>query len=1157
MTCPSCGGTAPIDARFCPACGHALVSRHDERRVATVLFADLVGFTRLSETADPEQIKNIVDQCFERLAAEVVSYGGQVDKVIGDALVAIFGAPVAHEDDAERAVRAGLRMQERLDQLCGETGLELRMRIGINTGEVLVGALRAGGDYTAMGDVVNTASRLQTIASPGQVVVGPATHSATRAAVRYEPLGALTVKGREEAVEAWHAVAALAPPGSRRARPQTPMVGRDDELVVLRASLTTTVTRKRTHFILVVGEAGVGKTRIAAELGLEAETNYDARVLTGQCIPYGETDAWYPIGSMIASVCCVSLDDDTEVQSAAAHHAVANALHRPPEDPEVRRIAEGLLVLMGRPVHSDAVDPSRAHEDALRAGLAFLGALAEERPLVLILSDLHWADPELLEFLPRLLQRLSGLPALLLATARAEFAEEWSPPPGRHNVVNVYLDPLGAEDTDLLLAALMPDTSAEVRASLRDRSGGNPFFVEELAAMTCDNETGTSELPATLHGLIAARLDRLPLADRTVLEDAAVIGVNGPVALVDVLAETHGADATQALVRLADAGLLDLTGDEFSFRNELTREIAYGTLTKAARAQRHGLLAKTIAAEGERTGRIEEVMDRLGYHFNRAASLRGELGTGEGMHPEMARQAASFLARAARRAEQRENWKLADAYLTDALNLVDPTERAEQLGLYLARARARAEQRETAGARHDLAAVDRLAHELEDPRALASATTILGDVQYKEGDLTTATATLDRAIEQWRGLGDTYGLAEALRFAGMTALFRGKLDEAGTRIEEALSLFRGAHDLRGEAWALQNLAWMAFIEGEYAKAEKRLEVSAATFGEIGDWGGVAWALGLLAWVRFTQGRIEEARDLAVRMEQESQELGNRWASAMMNVLLANISLWTGDPHTAIEQARSSLEVFRALTDPWGELQAMAPLILAMTVTGRYGKAQALIDEVETVGFQVTDETMSRFPSMVRVAIAALAGDDRAYDLAHTHLGDLGGQRFVNDEQRMLLGLTCLQHGAVEEALDVLGHAREIAFGAGSDAATNVTYAMTLTAAGRADEALKLCTEIEDTLVTYADRWRHGVARAFAAAGVGDQAAADATMTEILDAIDETDATLDRALVRLAAAAMWPDDPRGIAAQAGARDLLDASEMAVTGWARLFGLLAPT
>jgi class 3 adenylate cyclase/tetratricopeptide (TPR) repeat protein len=1156
MTCSSCGSTAPVDARFCPACGHALVTRHDERRVATVLFADLVGYTRLSESADPEQVKNIVDRTFERLAADVVSYGGQVDKVIGDALVAIFGAPVAHEDDAERAVRAGLRMQERLEQLNRDVGLELRMRIGINTGEVLVGALRAGGDYTAMGDVVNTASRLQTIAQPGQVVVGPATYAATARAVRYEPLGSLSVKGREEAVDAWQAVSAIAPPGSRTARPVTPLVGRDDEFVLLRASLTTAVTRSRTHFIVMVGEAGVGKTRLAAELGNEAVEHHSARVLTGHCIPYGETDAWYPIGAMVAAACCVDLDDDADVQRSAAHHAVAEVLGGKIDAAEIGRIVEGLLTLMGKAPHSEGVDPSRAREDALRAGLAFLAALADERPLVLILSDLHWADPELLDFLPRLLQRLTGLPVVLLATARAEFAEEWSPPPGRHNVVNVHLDPLGADDTDALLAALMPDTPAEVRAALRERSGGNPFFAEELAAMAGDPDGRSgAELPATLHGLVAARLDRLPRTEKLVLEDAAVIGMNGPIVLVETLAATHDTDARTALAKLATAGLLDVGDDEYGFRNELTREIAYSTLTKAERARRHGLLAKTIAMDGERTGRIEEVMDRLAYHFNLAASLLTELGTHEGMPTEMAREAASFLSRAARRAEQREDWKSAEKYVNHALPLVEADHRVERLGLHLLRARARAEQRDTPGARHDLGVVDRLATELDDRRALATAATILGDVQYKEGDLVASTETLDRSVAQWRGLGDAYGLAEALRFSGMTALFRANMPKATDEIEEALSLFRTSHDLRGEAWALQNLAWLAFIQGEYTIAEARLETSAATFGEIGDWGGVSWALGLLAWVRFVQGRMEEARDLAVRMEQEARELGNRWAGAMMNVLLANVSVWTGELTAGRDQARAALEIFQGLNDPWGEVQAMSPLILAYALSADSTKAAALIDEIETVGYEVIDESMSRFPGMVRVGLAVMTGDERALELAEYHLGDLEGQRFINDEQRMLLGLAHLQHGNVDRALELLTHAREMAIGAGSDAAIDVAYALALVAAGRVEEARDLTTVSEPSLVTYLDRFRHALARTFAHARLGDAAAADQAMTDAMTIVDGTDAILDRAIARLAAAALWPDSPRGETATAEAFDLLEHSQIRPVGWERLFELMA--
>src|SRR5215210_698856 len=216
VQCPSCSSEVPAGARFCSSCGHALFAPADERRVVSMLFGDLVGFTTLSETADPEHLKNIVDRCFERLAADITSFGGRVDKIVGDAIVALFGAPVAHEDDPERAVRAALRMQRTLGDVTPSTaGAELRMRIGINTGEVLVGALRAGGDYTAMGDVVNTAQRLQTLAEPGQVVVGPATYAATREVIDYDSLGALQARGRDEPVPAWVATKPLLPPGYR------------------------------------------------------------------------------------------------------------------------------------------------------------------------------------------------------------------------------------------------------------------------------------------------------------------------------------------------------------------------------------------------------------------------------------------------------------------------------------------------------------------------------------------------------------------------------------------------------------------------------------------------------------------------------------------------------------------------------------------------------------------------------------------------------------------------------------------------------------------------------------------------------------------------------------------------------------------------------
>src|SRR5579862_4386380 len=249
MTCPACGATTAAGARFCQECGQRLVATLEERRLVTVLMADLVGFTTISAESDPEQVKRLVDHCFERFVVDITAYGGRLDKIVGDELVALFGAPVAHEDDAERAVRAALRMHDTLSDVAGEIQMPVQVRIGINTGEVLVGAMRAGGDPTAMGDVVNTAQRLQKLGAPGDVIVGSATELATRDAIRYEPLGEVTLRGREEPVHAFRALDALAPPGRRRIRRRAPFVGREAELATLRGLTKMATTRERAQLV--------------------------------------------------------------------------------------------------------------------------------------------------------------------------------------------------------------------------------------------------------------------------------------------------------------------------------------------------------------------------------------------------------------------------------------------------------------------------------------------------------------------------------------------------------------------------------------------------------------------------------------------------------------------------------------------------------------------------------------------------------------------------------------------------------------------------------------------------------------------------------------------------------------------------------------------
>ena len=244
MTCPACGATTATGARFCQECGQRLGASLEERRVATVLMADLVGFTTISAGTDPEQVKRLVDHCFERLVADITAFGGRLDKIVGDEIIALFGAPIAHEDDAERAVRAALRMQETIETVGGEIGFPVQVRIGVNSGEVLVGAMRAGGDPTAMGDVVNTAQRLEKLGEPGHVVVGPATEIATRSAISYAPLGPVRLRGRDQPIEAFRALEALTPPGRRRVRVRVPLVGRDSEIATLRGITKMATTRE-------------------------------------------------------------------------------------------------------------------------------------------------------------------------------------------------------------------------------------------------------------------------------------------------------------------------------------------------------------------------------------------------------------------------------------------------------------------------------------------------------------------------------------------------------------------------------------------------------------------------------------------------------------------------------------------------------------------------------------------------------------------------------------------------------------------------------------------------------------------------------------------------------------------------------------------------
>src|SRR5262245_8768988 len=530
--------------------------------------------------------------------------------------------------------------------------LPFQVRIGVKTGELLVGALRAGGDYTAMGDVVNTAERLQTAAVPGAVLVGPATYAATERAIRYEAVGPVRARNREEPIDAWRAVEPLAPPGRRRRKVKAPFVGRETELALLLDGTRLAVTHYRPFLAAIEGEGGVGKSRLAREAIARAQTAFSPVVLVGRCMPYGESSPWHPLASALA--------DHIGVESGGsytdAERAVCSALDALGTIDDAARTATGLLHLFGQPTALDGIDPARARDELAQAVLVYLRALARRKPLLLTVADLEWADPLLLGLLGRALSELSGLPFILITTARPgaerlRSAAPGPPPPGRHNTMVLRVDALDpSAATELVSALLTSDVDDRTRETVLERGGGNPLFLEELAAAVTDCGKST-ELPDTLRGLVSARLDLLDAATRAVLDNAALLGPSGKWHALVTFGRALGQNPQpDSLAVLADAELLDVDGDQWSFRSESVRDVAYQTLTKSARAQRHSGVAKAIE---EATGSSDIAAEKIAYHYATAARLVAELGPVHYVDPDVALTAATWFARAAARALDR------------------------------------------------------------------------------------------------------------------------------------------------------------------------------------------------------------------------------------------------------------------------------------------------------------------------------------------------------------------------------------------------------------------------------------------------------------------------------------------------------------------------
>ena len=669
--CPSCGHENEPGAKFCSRCGTALgeirPAGGTERKVVTVLFADLVGFTARAERLDPEDVQAVLAPYHERLRSELERWGGTVEKFIGDAVVALFGAPVAHEDDPERAVRAALAIRDWIAE-----GAELEVRIGINTGEALInlGARPELGEGMAAGDVVNTAARIQTAAPTNGILVGETTQRATAQTIDYDDAPAVDAKGKQGPIPVWEVLQTRASFGVDLAtKSLSALVGRERELEQLTGALTRAREQRSPELVTLVGVPGIGKSRLVAELFGSIETG---GVLTyfrqGRSLPYGEGVSYWALAEMVkAHVGILETDsaDDVEAKLARALEGVI--------DEDVDWVRTHLRSLLGQ--STEQVSGSR--DEAFAAWRRFFEALADKYPLVLVFEDVQWADDGLLDFIEYLVDWVHDVPMLILCTARREFLDRrpaWGG--GKVNAATIALAPLSDGETARLIAAPSerPLLAAETQAALLDRAGGNPLYAEQYVRMLAERDTAEDlPLPESVQGIIAARLDALPGEEKAILQEAAVLGkVFWLGALSATEQQLHSLQQKEFVQRARRSSVEGET--EYAFKHLLVRDVAYGQLPRAARALRHRRAAEWIQS----LGRPEDHAEMVAHHYLNSVELTRAAGGDVGALAERARVA---LVDAGHRAVRLFALPQAERYYTDALSLLpeDDPERPELL----------------------------------------------------------------------------------------------------------------------------------------------------------------------------------------------------------------------------------------------------------------------------------------------------------------------------------------------------------------------------------------------------------------------------------------------------------------------------------------------
>jgi class 3 adenylate cyclase/tetratricopeptide (TPR) repeat protein len=1134
VACPSCGASTQPDARFCIECGAALAGAPDsqtsaepvapkpaeERRQATILFADLSGYTAVSEQLDPEEIKALVDQALDRLSREVVAHGGRVDKYIGDNVMAVFGAPVAYEDDPERAVRAGLAMQAAMEEINAEIssrpatrGVEFTLRVGVNSGEVLAG--HSGGQYTVIGDAVNVAARLQAAAVPGSVTVGPATRRLTAAAIEYRELEPLTLKGKAERIPASEAVRVIGvDQGPDQRRAGAGLIGRDEELALLVSLFDRVIRESRPHLVTVYGQAGVGKSRLLSELDAALQGRDDhAETLVGHSPAYGTATTYAALAEIVRDRFAITRTEGPDSILAKLTAGIAE-LASGEGGAEAGRTASQVARLLGVDGAGENAEGTDVRDRIFAAVRLLLELMSARGPLVIAVEDIHWADEGMLDLIEHLAGWAQG-PLLIVCLSRDELLERrpsWGG--GRRNATTISLDPLSEEEAAELVEALLVG-SGEGAARAEEvalRSGGNPLFAEEMVNRLREGSGADAELPDSVHAVIAARLDGLPAGERSLLQVAAVIG---QVFWQDALGELAGERAVaELLAELVTKDLItpsresSVAGDhEFSFKHALVREVAYSTLPRALRARQHQRIAEMI--ERRVGSNRDSVAAVLADHRGRAAELSEATVGGE--------ELISIRAMAAR----------AYAEAGDVAS-----------GLH-SNAEAVSHYEQALAVNSDLDAEWRM-----------SVLESLGDVAFRSGRVDDAMATWTEAMEMQDEAAEPDRIAELHRKIGSGHWQKGNRDQSVVNFQRGIDLLKGGEPCRELVELYEDAALLYLETGDNMLAIYAAEKAQMLSEALGQSTTAARASLTFGRVFGRIGDVKRARESLERSVELARQVSPGEAIRALIALGRHLEVVEADYPGAETVCHEALDLADQIGDVPAQIELHAELGQLATYPARWDRVE---EQTAAAARLAEREGLSGQLCLPLVLQGILAWRAAEWESSEAHLrhayeiASSAGRSETAFSALLWLGACHCDRGDFSGACEVLTRAATICEKAGlvgQLVQATAARAVALALDGHKAEAREAAASVEKQVGGLPPNPVAKAAAAEANGVAGDDGAAATHLRDAVEGWERAGRPLDAIRVRLFLAPALGVDDAGAAAEALRRAASEADRVAV-------------